>query len=81
VQAQREDWPAASLALDRAITKGGLDDLGQARFLKGVALFEQGLHSDARVWFEQARESPQHREAADGYLAKIAQLVGTEVKL
>ncbi len=74
VQTQREDWAAASLALDRGIAKGGLDDLGQARFLKGVALFEQGLHGEARAWFEQARESPQHREAADRYLAEIAQL-------
>jgi hypothetical protein len=47
--------------------------LGAARFLKGVALFEQGLLGEARTWFEQAREAPQHREAADGYLAKIAE--------
>jgi hypothetical protein len=81
VQSQREDWAAASLAVDRAIAKGGLDDLGAARFLKGVALFEQGLHDEAQTWFEQARESPQHRDAADDYLAKIAELAEPDVRL
>jgi tetratricopeptide (TPR) repeat protein len=81
VQSQREDWAAASLAVDRAIAKGGLDDLGAARFLKGVALFYQGLHDEAQTWFEQARESPQHRDAADDYLAKIAELAEPDVRL
>ena len=81
VHTQREDWAAASLALDRGIAKGGLDDLGAARFLKGVALFRQGLHGDARTWFEQARESEEHREAADRYLAEIAQLAGPGARL
>jgi hypothetical protein len=77
LQGQREDWAAASLALERGIAKGGLDDLGAARFLNGVALFEQGLRAEARTSFEQARESPQHREAADAYLAEITAPEGT----
>jgi hypothetical protein len=77
LQGQREDWAAASLALERGIAKGGLDDLGAARFLNGVALFEQGLRAEARTSFEQARESPQHREAADAYLAEIMAPEGT----
>jgi tetratricopeptide (TPR) repeat protein len=74
VHVKREDWAAATIALDRAITKGGLDDPGDAQFLMGVALFEQGRHAAARTSFEEARESPKHRDAADSYLAEIARL-------
>lgn len=77
VHAEREDWAAATAALDRAIAKGGLDDSHEARFLMGVALFQQGRHQEARAWFEQARESPKHREAADGYIAEIASRLAT----
>jgi predicted negative regulator of RcsB-dependent stress response len=74
VQLQREDWAAASTALDLAIARGGLDDAGDAHFLRGVVLFEQGRHQEARKSFEQARESPKHRDAAQGYIAKLAEL-------
>jgi tetratricopeptide (TPR) repeat protein len=73
VQLQREDWAAATAALDRAIAKGGLGDTGNAQFLMGVALFEQARYDDARASFEHARESPKHRDAADSYLTKLAQ--------
>ena len=74
VHVRREDWAAATAALDRGIARGGLDDAGDAQFLMGVALFEQGRYVDARASFEQALESPKHRDAADSYLTKLAQL-------
>jgi tetratricopeptide (TPR) repeat protein len=74
VQVQREDWAAATIALERAIAKGGLDDPGDAQFLMGIALFEQGRHAAARASFEEALKSPKRRSAADSYLAEITRL-------
>ena len=71
VHLQREDWAAAAAALDRSIAKGGLGDAGEARFLMGVALFEQHRYPEARAWFEQARESLQYRGSAERYIAMI----------
>lgn len=72
VHLQREDWAQAEAAFGRAIVKGNLSDAGEAQFLMGVCLYEQGRNDEARSWFEQARTAPSHREIADQYIEHIA---------
>jgi tetratricopeptide (TPR) repeat protein len=71
VELQREDWPAAEDALRGAVARGGLRDAGNAPFLLGVALFNQGRLTEARASFVEAEHSSQHREAAHAYLRVI----------
>jgi tetratricopeptide (TPR) repeat protein len=71
VELQRQDWPAAESALRGAVAKGGLRDAGNAPFLLGVALFNQGRLTEARASFVEAEHSSQHREAARAYLRVI----------
>lgn len=72
VNVEREDWLAAETALQRGIGKGQLNDLGNAQFLMGVVLYAQQRLPEARAWFDEARQSPPHRTAADEYLRVIA---------
>jgi len=72
VHIQRGDWAQAEAALGRAIAKGNLGDSGEAQFLMGVCLFEQGRNDEARSWFEQARTAPRHRVVSQQYIEHIA---------
>jgi tetratricopeptide (TPR) repeat protein len=71
VNVQREDWEAAVAALQRGMDKGQLRDTGKAQLLMGVALMSQKKLSEARPWFERARNSEQHRQQATGFIQYI----------
>jgi len=71
VHVQREDWPAAQGALERAIVKGRLSDAAGAQWLMGVSLFSQQQLDAARAWFEQSEQSVRHRDASRAYLDLI----------
>ena len=71
VHVQREDWPAAQSALDRAIVKGRLSDAAGAQWLMGVSLYRQQRLEDARAWFQQSEQAVRHRDAARAYLDLI----------
>ncbi len=75
---QRSEFAAAQLALETGIRKGGLDDVGKAQYLVGVALFEQDRLEAARSHFESALSSDEWRDVATRYLRTIATLVGSQ---
>jgi len=68
---QREKWPEAQDALQRALDKGKLKDTGNTKLLMGIAVYSQKKPGEARTWFQQAREYPNERKAADGWLQHI----------
>jgi tetratricopeptide (TPR) repeat protein len=69
---QREKWPEASDALQHALDKGKLKDTGNTKLLMGIAMYSQKKPQEARTWFLQAREYPNERKAADGWLQHIS---------
>jgi tetratricopeptide (TPR) repeat protein len=71
VQVQREDWPAAIVAVQRGVDKGQLKDPGNAQLMLGIAHYNQKDYSGARPFFERARQSERHRNIADSYLQAI----------
>jgi TolA-binding protein len=73
VHVQRRDWTAAETALGRAMTGDRFEQLAEAQFLMGIALYEQGRLRDAKAWFEQARTSPSDGGVSDTYLDLIAE--------
>jgi tetratricopeptide (TPR) repeat protein len=72
VHIAREDWASAIAALHAGMGRGSLTDAARANLLMGVALYARGNFDEAREWFTMAEESPEHREAANGYLEAIA---------
>ena len=73
VHMQSEDWAAAADALQKAMTKGKLDDPTNADLLMGVALYSQGKLKDAVPYFQKATKSTKDRGTANSYLQAIAQ--------
>jgi tetratricopeptide (TPR) repeat protein len=71
VQVQREDWDAAIAAIERGVQKGQLKDPGNAQLMLGIAHYSQKNYSDARPFFERARQSERHRQIAESYLQAI----------
>ena len=71
VQVQREDWPAAQQALQRALDKGKLRDTANAQLLMGISLFNEKKYNDARKWFEQSARSDKYSKMSRGYLQLI----------
>ena len=69
VHVAREDWPAVIAALHAGMGRGSLTDAAQANMLMGVALYRQRQFDEAKTWFEQATDSPQHRPMAEEYCA------------
>jgi len=68
VQMQREDWSAMQNAIQKAIDKGELKDLGNAQLLMGISLYNQKKCGDAKTWFQKARSVDKVRQMATGYL-------------
>jgi tetratricopeptide (TPR) repeat protein len=68
---QREKWAEAQDALQRALDKGKLKDTGNTKLLMGIAIYSQKKPDEARTWFQQAREYPNERKQADGWLQHI----------
>ena len=71
IQLQRNDWPAAAAAAQRALDKGGLKDRGSAELVLGIALYNQHELDSAREVFERAAQSPAQRKYARSYLQAI----------
>ena len=76
VHMQREEWPQAQDALQRALDKGQLKDSGNVKLLMGIALYSQKKTRDAVSWFQQAREHAPQRKSADGWLQHINSEIG-----
>jgi len=71
VNMQREDWKSVSAALQKGLDKGGLNDIGYAQLLMGIALYNAEKPKDARTWFERAQKSDKHRKIASAYIQRI----------
>jgi tetratricopeptide (TPR) repeat protein len=71
VHIQRRDWGSAETALERGLSTGQLKDAAGAQALMGIVLYSQKRLTDARAWFQRARQSPKHRQVADTYLQAI----------
>jgi tetratricopeptide (TPR) repeat protein len=72
IHAEREDWPAASAALERALGRGGLPHPGRTNLLLGVAFYHQQDRAGAAAAFERARSDPETADLARAYLEVLA---------
>jgi tetratricopeptide (TPR) repeat protein len=71
VHLQREKWAEAADALGSALAKGGLDNVGDAQLLMGIAVYSQKKPEQARGWFARARQHEASREEADVWLKHL----------
>jgi len=71
VYMQRERWQEASDALQKAIEKGKLRDLGNAQLLLGIALFNDQRVDQARSAFARARQQESTRAAAERWITHL----------
>lgn len=71
IHLQRNDWPAAEAAANKALAKGGLKAPGGVALNLGIALYNQNKLDEARAAFEQAAQHGE-RQYARAYLQAIA---------
>ena len=71
VHLQREQWPQAEEALQKALQKGELKDTGNAKLMMGIALYSEKKTQDALQWFRQATEYAAQRKSAQGWIDHI----------
>jgi len=71
IHLQRNDWPAAEAAAQKALAKGGLKNRGGVALNLGIALYNQNKLDEARAAFEQASQAGE-RQYARAYLQAIA---------
>lgn len=76
IHLQRNDWPAAEIAAQKALAKGGLKNPGNVKLNLGIALYNQNKLDEARAAFEQAAQAGE-RQYARAYLQAIATRQGT----
>lgn len=71
IHLQRNDWPAAEAAANKALAKGGLKNPGSVALNLGIALYNQNKLDEARAAFEQAAQHGE-RQYARAYLQAIS---------
>ncbi len=71
VQLQRQDWPGATDALQKALSKGGLKDTGNTQLLMGIALYSNKQPKEARNWFEKAATHDKQKSQAQAWIKHI----------
>lgn len=71
VYVQRQDWAPATTALQKAIDKGGLKDVGSTQLLMGIAFYSQKQPKEARVWFQRAAQHDKVKKQAESWIAHI----------
>ena len=76
IHLQRNDWPAAEVAAQKVLAKGGLKDRGGVALNLGIALYNQNKLDEARGAFEQAAQAGDQRQYARSYLQAIATRLG-----
>jgi tetratricopeptide (TPR) repeat protein len=71
VRVQREDWKEATGLIQKAIEKGGLDDVGKAHLLLGISYYSDDHPESARTAFRRARKHESTRTEATAWLEHI----------
>ena len=83
VYLQREDWNQAAENLDKALTKGGLKNPGNALLLLGISNYNEGRVGAARTYFGKARQHDESKPSAERWLKHLdteaQQAAGEEV--
>lgn len=72
VRVQREDWRQATALIQKALDKGGLQDLGKAQLLLGISYYSDDRPELARTAFRRARDHESTRDEASVWLEHIA---------
>lgn len=78
IHLQRNDWPAAEAAAQKALAKGGLKNRASTQLDLGIALFNQNKLEEARGVFEQAAQADDMRKYAKSYLQAIDTRLNTQ---
>jgi tetratricopeptide (TPR) repeat protein len=71
VYVQSQDWGPATQALQKALNKGGLRDLGSTQLLMGIAFYSEKKPKEAREWFQKAAQHEKVRKQAQSWIAHI----------
>ncbi len=72
VHVQREDWKEATGLIQKAIKKGGLEDVGKAYLLLGISYYSDDHPESARTAFRRARKHESTRTDAKAWLEHLA---------
>lgn len=68
---QNQKWSGASDALENALKKGGLDNKGQAYYLRGIAQYNMNDLNSAKKSFALCRDDKKMSKNCDSYLQLI----------
>ncbi|MEM7411830.1 MAG: tetratricopeptide repeat protein [Myxococcota bacterium] len=71
VYMQRENWGQAAKLLKKAISRGGLDNVGNAQLLLGIAYYNDKKVSQAVASFGRASRYEKSKRAAEGWITHI----------
>jgi tetratricopeptide (TPR) repeat protein len=71
VHMQQEAWNDASVLLEKAVDKGGLEDPGNAVLLMGISYYNGAQPTRARAAFQRARKYDSKRSEADRWITHI----------
>jgi len=71
VYMQDEDWAAASELLEKAVAKGGLDNLGNAHLLLGISYYNGDRARPARAAFRRARKHEKTKKDANSWITHL----------
>jgi len=71
VHMQREAWEEASVLLEKAVDKGGLEHPGNADLLLGIAYYNRDRAARARVSFLRAIKHESTRDVANHWLTHL----------
>lgn len=69
IYSEKEDWSKAVSAIDKALERGGLDNLGNAYLEKGKALIANGQCSKAFKSLEEAMKYSNYKSYAENLVA------------
>ena len=72
---EREDWSAVNTAIEKALERGGLKEIGQAYLLEGVALINLDRLGPARKAFVEAAKSKGQERVARQWVRHIDKIL------
>ncbi len=72
----QEEWREAGAALQKALEKGGLENVGNVQLLLGIACYNEARLQEARGWFASAQRSDETREQARTWIEHIDRELG-----
>lgn len=71
---EQENWSSAIVAINKALSKGGLKNPGNAYMILGMSYYESKKTEQARQAFAKARNFPNNRKTAEQWISYLSNM-------